>query len=237
MALLNIAVPAAADTPAAPSEFVDYTASEPDSARVTEKIIVSRYLSDGSLITDTVAADDYSRFEIKFLETVAADRLIEPEAPPRPKKMSNVMFGIELGTGLDLSSTDMSTFNADIVVGYRHKLIQFLGVSVGLHKSLGTRDSFLPIQAVFRTGFRKTPTLFFMQASVGYSFNTISSSPMFGDTMATVGAGLNLVQRPKFQSNLILSFGFRHFTERHQEMAQINKPNIGFAQISFGISI
>ena len=60
---------------------------------------------------------------------------------------------------------------------------------------------------------------------------------MFGDYLATIGCGVNIVQRPSFQSNVILSVGFRHFTEKHQAMASIGKPNLGFAQISFGISM
>lgn len=61
--------------------------------------------------------------------------------------MSTVMIGTELSTSLDLSGADMSTFNADILIGYRHKLIQTLGVSFGMHKSLGTRDSSYPFSS------------------------------------------------------------------------------------------
>lgn len=93
------------------------------------------------------------------------------------------------------------------------------------------------MSVVFRTGFRQNPTLFFMHFNAGYSFNTVSRSSMFGDITATLGCGINLVQRPKFQSNIVAGFGFRHFARRHQEMAQIYKPNVGFALISLGISM
>ncbi len=198
-----------------------------------ETITVTKILSDSTIVsatfTDKELADEYAR---------SSD--IRPPVHTeikQPASISKVMFGLELGTGLDLSGTDMSTFNADFLVGYRHKFVQLAGIGAGIHKSLGTRDSFIPLYAVFRTGFMSRPTLAFLHFSVGYSFNTVSHSPMFGDTTATLGAGINLVQKPKFQSNIILSFGFRHFSERHQELAKISKPNIGFAQISFGISM
>ncbi|MDE6234210.1 MAG: hypothetical protein K2M56_00485 [Muribaculaceae bacterium] len=211
-------------------------AQAPYGENVTEEetITVTKVMADSTVITavfsDRLQADEFARSGSLVPQRVATEK--EP-----PKKMSPLMLGLEFGTGLDLSSTDMSTFNADFIVGYRHKVIQLLGIQAGIHKSLGTRDSFIPIYAVFRTGFLPRPTLAFMHISVGYSFSTISNSPMFGDTSATIGAGINLVSRPKFQSNIILAVGYRHFSDRHQELAKVTKPNISFAQISFGISM
>ncbi|MDE6273113.1 MAG: hypothetical protein K2M31_08935 [Muribaculaceae bacterium] len=201
----------------------------------TEEIItVTKVMSDSTIVTSTftdrILAEEFAR----------SRDLVPPQADDsgiKPNEMSKIMFGLELGTGLDLSSTDMSTFNADFLVGYRHKFIQLLGFGAGIHKSLGTRDAFIPLYGVFRTGFSSRPTLAFMHISIGYSFNTISHSPMFGDTTAMIGAGINLVRKPRFQSNIIIGFGYRHFSERHQELANITKPNLGYAQISFGISM
>ncbi len=198
-----------------------------------ETITVTKVLSDSTIVTsvftDRALAEEFAKSE---------DLIPLAPAPQHQRtEMSKMMFGLELGTGLDLSSTDMSTFNADFLIGYRYKYIQLLGFGAGIHKSLGTRDSFIPLYAVFRTGFSPRPTLAFMHLSIGYSFNTISHSPMFGDTTAMIGAGINLVSKPRFQSNIIIGFGYRHFSERHQELANITKPNLGYAQISFGISM
>lgn len=202
---------------------------------IEQTIEVTKVLSDSTVVTavfsDIELAEDFAKSDSLIPMSKAAD------VTELKKKMSNFMMGLEVGTGLDLSGTDMSTFNFDLMCGYRHKFIQLVGFGAGVHKSLGTRDTFIPLYAVFRTGFTNRPTLAFFHLSVGYSFNTISSSPMFGDTIASIGGGINLVQKPKFQSNIILAFGYRHFSERHQELAKITKPNIGFAQISFGISM
>lgn len=204
--------------------------------RVTEeRIVVTKVLSDSTIVTSVFTDAETAR---QFAES---KDLVPPVALNSDKSlkkgMPKIMYGLELGSGLDLSGTDMSTFNADILIGYRHKFIQLFGFGAGIHKSLGTRDTFIPLYAVFRTGFSSRPTLLFMHLSVGYSFNTIARSPMFGDTTATIGAGINLIQKPKFQSNIILGVGYRHFSERHQELANITKPNVGFAQVSFGISM
>lgn len=200
---------------------------------IEQKVIITKVLDDGTVITEEGDTSLLDNADSSILQA----RTPKESDPLKKREMSKFMMGIELGTGLDVSSNDLSTFNADIIFGYRYKAIQLLGVQVGIHKSLGSRDSFIPLSLVFRTSFRSKPSLCFFHMNAGYSFNTISSSPMFGDITATIGCGVNLVQRPKFQSNIILGFGFRHFNRRHQEMTQIAKDNVGFAQISLGISI
>lgn len=207
---------------------------EPESV-VKETITVTKVYADSTIVTRTFTDKNAAE---RFANSKADSPIGKSTAESGGRrKMSAFMMGAELGTGLDLSGSDLSTFNVDFLFGYRGHAVQFFGFTCGIHKSLGTRDSFIPLQVMLRTGFIPRPTLCFMQAGVGYSFNTVSSSPMFGDVMATIGAGVNLVQRPKFQSNIALCFGFRHFSERHQALTGLMKPNVGFVQISMGISM
>ena len=215
--------------------FVSLSASaqsEPQQTYVEETVTITRTLADGTVETTTVAGP------VEDLDALLGLRNDSIQsAKPKVKKMSPVRWGLELGTGLDLSGTDLSTFNFDIVIGYRNSFINVLGIMAGIHKSLGSHDSFIPLKVVFRSSFTKRPSLAFFHISAGYSFNTVSSSPMFGDITGTIGCGFNLVQRPKFQSNIMLGLGFRHFNERHRALSNLPKNNTGFAQISFGISM
>lgn len=215
--------------------FITFPVSGADSGQtpvVEKSVTITTVLNDGTVITYEEETDEAS------LETLAKRGFNQdPITKNAPKKMSNFMMGAELSTGLDLSGSDLSTFNLDFLIGYRHKAIQLLGVQFGAHKALGDRDCFLPICLVFRSSFSAKPKPVFFHLSAGYSFNTVSSSKMFGDVTATIGCGVNLVQRSKFQSVIIVAFGFRHFNERHQDLISIDKSNCGFAQISFGISI
>lgn len=198
-----------------------------------ETIVVTKLMSDSTIVSATFT-------DANLAEQFAKSSDLQPVVPIDEKKvkkeMSPLMVGLELGTSLDLSGNDMSTFNVDIIGGYRNKLFQLIGVGAGFHKSLGSRDRFIPLYVVVRTGFIPRPTLLFMHLSLGYSFNTISDSAMFGDTTAAIGCGINLVRKPRYQSNIILSFGYRHFNKRHQAHINVSKPNLGFAQISFGLS-
>lgn len=198
------------------------------------EVVVTKVLSDGTIVTEDTATE----IETPLEDYLKIDKRENNNTPILPdKNLRKMMVGMELSTGLDLSGTDLSTFNLDFLIGYRYKIIQLLGVQFGAHKSLGSRDCFLPIQVVFRSSFTPRPAPVFFHLGAGYSFNTVSNSKLFGDITATVGCGINLVQRRKFQSNIIIGFGFRHFNQEHQELTGISKPNSGFAQISFGVSM
>ncbi|MDE5551572.1 MAG: hypothetical protein K2I91_00070, partial [Muribaculaceae bacterium] len=110
------------------------------------------------------------------------------------------------------------------------------GVGGGIHKSLGTSDSFLPVYVLFRSSFRERPSLCFFHLRLGYSFNTISNSPTFGDTSCAIGCGIHLTRKRKFQSYLLLAYTFRHFNSKHSEITEINRSNVSLAQIGFGIT-
>ncbi len=149
---------------------------------------------------------------------------------------SHFTWGAEFGASIDLSGYNTSTFNIDAVLGYKNNFIRILGAGVGIHRSLGNGDNFIPIYALLRSSFSHRPRLFFMSLKVGYSFNTIGDSPTFGDTNAQLGAGINLAMGKKFQSHIILAYEFRHFNRRHKYILNDKANDISLATISFGVN-
>ncbi len=149
---------------------------------------------------------------------------------------SHFTWGAEFGCSIDLSGYDTSTFNVDAVLGYKNNYFRILGAGVGIHRSLGSGDNFIPVYALMRTSFSTKPRLFFMSLKVGYSFNTMGDSPMFGDTNAQLGAGINLAMSRRFQSHIILAYEFRHFNKRHKYILNDKADDISLATISFGVN-
>ncbi len=149
---------------------------------------------------------------------------------------SHFTWGAEFGASIDLSGYNTSTFNIDAVLGYKNNFFRILGAGVGIHRSLGNGDNFIPIYALLRSSFSHRPRLFFMSLKVGYSFNTIGDSPTFGDTNAQLGAGINLAMGKKFQSHIILAYEFRHFNRRHKYILNDKANDISLATISFGVN-
>lgn len=205
------------------AQVVDETVSETVSVTTNymDGTSVTRVLDENERITE-----DGKIVKIKETET---DKGIA-------KGFTHFIWGLESGISADLSGMDMSTFNFDVIAGYRGPWVQTAGLGAGIHKSLGTKDSFIPIYVLFRSSFRPKPSLFFFHLRIGYSFNTISNSPTFGDTNAGIGCGINLSQSRKYQSYILLAYTFRHFNNRHAEMSNINRSNVSLAQIAFGLT-
>ncbi|MCM1152879.1 MAG: hypothetical protein NC328_04420 [Muribaculum sp.] len=158
------------------------------------------------------------------------------DSPSRVLTNSHFTWGADLGTSIDLGGHDMSTFDLDVNLGYKSSLIRFLGVGVGIHRSFGNGNMFIPFYVMFRSSFRTKPSLFFLNLRAGYSFNTVENSPTYGDISASIGVGINLAMTSRIQSHIILSWGFRHFRERHRELFALDTQNINLAQLSFGVN-
>ncbi|MBD5269536.1 MAG: hypothetical protein K2M67_09255 [Muribaculaceae bacterium] len=149
---------------------------------------------------------------------------------------SHFTWGAEVGSSIDLSGHDMSTFDADVLVGYKNPVIRLAGIGAGIHRAFGNGNNFVPLYAVFRSSFRSKPSLCFFHLKAGYSFNTIGDSPTFGDWVGSIGCGVNLAMSKSFQSHILLAFGFRHFNKRHQSEVKIDVKDVYMAQISFGVN-
>lgn len=153
-----------------------------------------------------------------------------------PLFLSHFTWGAEIGSSIDMTSHDMSTVDADVVIGYKNSFFRIIGASIGIHRAIGTGDNFIPIYAIMRTSFRSKPSLLFFNLQLGYSFNTIGDSPTFGDACALIGCGINLAMSRRFQSHIILSAGYRHFNERHKTAVKLDTDNVYLAKLTFGVN-
>ena len=150
---------------------------------------------------------------------------------------SHFTWGAEAGASLDLTGHDMSTFDVDVLFGYKNSYIRMLGFGAGIHRTVQHGDNFIPIYATIQTSFRKKPSILFMSAKIGYSFNTINDSPTFGDFVSALGLGVNLSRSRLASSYIILSAGYRYFNRRHLNMIdRLDQHYVYIAQLRFGVS-
>ncbi len=150
---------------------------------------------------------------------------------------SHFTWGAEAGASLDLTGHDMSTFDVDVLFGYKNSYIRMAGFGVGIHRTVQGGDNFIPVYATIQTSFRKKPSLLFMSAKIGYSFNTINDSPTFGDLVSILGVGINLSKSKLANSYIILSAGYRYFNRRHINMVdRLDRHYVYIAQLRFGVS-
>ena len=123
----------------------------------------------------------------------------------RPLWLSNFTWGVDVGSSIDLRGYDMSTFDLDVMIGYKSEFIRAIGIGAGVHRSFGKKNNFIPLYFVFRSSFRSKPSLFFFNMRAGYAFSTIADGASRGGVMAAMGVGINLAMSKKFQSHMLLS--------------------------------
>lgn len=155
----------------------------------------------------------------------------------RSLEKSHFTWGADIGASVDLTAHDMSTFDVDFILGYKNSFIKTAGIGVGIHRTVQGGDNIIPIYALIRTNFSSRPSLLFLNARLGYSFNTIEDSPMFGDYNSALGCGFNLSQSKKAKTYIILGVGYRYFNKRHQDyISRLDTNSIWVAQLQFGVN-
>ena len=149
---------------------------------------------------------------------------------------SHFTWGVEVGSSLDMTTHDLSSFDADVVLGFKNSFLKIAGIGTGIHRSIHKGNNFIPVYAVIRTNFRKTPSLFFMNLQAGYSFNTIDGSRTSGDFYGALGLGINLSQAKTAKSYIIASLACQNFQKKSLEKIDINSNYILYAKLVFGVN-
>ena len=200
----------------------DYSVDNTDQTK--NPVVVSCLSSDnnpqGAYIGNDSTKNDYGAL---FKSTESLDK-------------SHFTWGAEAGTSIDITAHDMSTFDVDVLLGYKNSFLNMAGIGVGVHRTIRSGDNFIPIYATLRSSFRPGRSLLFMNMRFGYSFNTIGDSPTFGDFNAAIGMGINLSQSRRARTYILLNLAYRHFNERHKNLISLDTSYVYIAQLMCGVN-
>jgi hypothetical protein len=144
-------------------------------------------------------------------------------------------WGADVGSSIDLSGNDFSTFDVHLNIGYTNNFIRLVGVGAGIHRAFGAGNNFIPIYVIFRSSFRSKPSLFFLDWKAGYSFNSISDADVKGGFQMSAGLGINLYSSNSIKSHIILGYGYFHLNEKQTTELKLKLSHINLVQLSFGI--
>lgn len=193
----------------------------------------------GEAAQDTIARENSTYFDqgalVMINDTASNVDSFFPEKSVNLAK-SHFTWGAEFGSSIDMTAHNLSTFDLDVNIGYKNSFFKIIGIGAGIHRSLSSGDTYVPLYAVIRTSFRKKPSLFFLNVQIGYSFNTISNGPFHGDFASALGCGINLSQSRRAKSFIILSAGTRYFNKNHKSITKIDASTITVAKIVIGIN-
>lgn len=153
----------------------------------------------------------------------------------RRPKSKHFTWGADLGSSVDLTGHDFTTFDATLCFGYKNSIFNIAGISVGIRRAIGTGNTFVPLCAIVRTNFRKRPSLLFFNFTTGYSFNTIKDSKRMGGFVLSAGLGINLSQNNICRSHIIIGYGFYHINDQQVTNLNMDINHVDLAQIGLGI--
>lgn len=160
--------------------------------------------------------------------------LLSNDIRPSATVRKHFTWGLEIGSSVDVTGYDLTTFNADICLGYRNSIIRTAGLGLGVHRAFGNGNAFVPIYFVLRTALRQAPSRLFVDFRAGYSFNTLSHESYKGGFQMSAGFGYTLTQSKKVSTYVAGAYGYYHINATHTTNLNMDTSHADFAIFSFG---
>lgn len=144
-------------------------------------------------------------------------------------------WGGAIGTAIDMSSHDMSTIKASVVLGYKSPSFPLVGVGAGVNMMMSNSNSSFPIFAVVRTNFGATHSPLFIEMRAGAIVTNLSNSSHTALYLSP-GIGINLAKGEKFRSYLLLSYEYNGLKYTSADDPTIGRiRGLDYASASIGI--
>lgn len=118
--------------------------------------------------------------------------------------MGHFTWGVDLGSGLDLTAHDMTNMNISACFGYKGNWIRFAGVGAEIMSMVNNSSRCYPVYAQLRTSFSHYPRLCFLEARAGVAFSSIMDYKAQTDFYGSLGIGFTLAHSNKFSSHMVL---------------------------------
>ena len=135
---------------------------------------------------------------------------------------SHFSWGADLGTGIDLTTSDMTSVDIHAYLGYKSNLFRFLGVGFGINTMMNNSSRAYPLYAMLRTSFSSRPRLCFLNLRLGAAFNYFDGFEKQTDFYGSVGLGITLAAGRRFSSHLIIGYTFMPVRNMKAELPDIS---------------
>jgi len=156
----------------------------------------------------------YGRLLSVLLSVVlAASGCMAQETPRRTLKADPFMengalghftWGVDLASGVDLTSHDMTMFELEGCFGYKNRWVRFAGVGASIVTMMNNSSRCYPVFGMVRTSFSPFRRLCFMELKAGISFNTMLDYKSQTDFYGSLGVGFTLAHSRTFSSHVVL---------------------------------
>lgn len=149
---------------------------------------------------------------------------------------SHFSWGADLGSSIDMTGQDMTSFDISAHFGYKGRFVRFAGIGAGIKMMVSNSSRSYPIYAMFRSGFSSKPTFCFLDIKGGIAIsnlhNTINQTGLYG----AIGIGFTLAKGRNFSSHIIAGYELIPLNdiEKAGEITRFN--NLHMASVRIGAS-
>ncbi len=137
---------------------------------------------------------------------------------------SHFTWGADLGTGIDMTTSDMTFVDLHAYLGYKSRAVRFAGIGAGINTMMNNSSRSYPVYAMLRTSFSAMPRLCFMDLRLGAAFNNFYEFKSQTDLYASVGLGITLASGRRFSSHLIIGYTFMPVRNLRPKVSAVAPP-------------
>lgn len=113
-------------------------------------------------------------------------------------------WGVDLGSGVDLTTHDMTMFELSAGLGYKNPWVRFAGVGASILTMMNNSSRCYPVYAMLRTSFSPYFQRCFLEVKAGVSFSSILDYGTQNNLFGSLGLGITLAHSSKFSSHVVL---------------------------------
>ena len=175
--------------------------------KTTTVTVTETTFADGSVAT-TTSTDTVFTNAISLPKPQAQPNKLHNDKGPDPfganGSLKHFTWGVELGSGLDLTAHDMTMFEISAAFGYKNEWVRFAGVGASILSMMNNSSRCYPVYAMVRTSFTPYFSPCFLEARAGASFNSLLNYGSQTDFYGSLGVGFTLAHSRKFTSHIVL---------------------------------
>lgn len=141
---------------------------------------------------------------------IVDDTPVEPSLPDTTGQnvMSHFAWGADIGSTIDMTGQEMTTFDITAQFGYKGAFMRFAGIGAGIKTMVSNSSRAYPVYAVFRTSFTSQPSLCFIELKGGYQFVNLYDTKTQRQPYLSVALGFTLARGVNFRSHITAGYEY-----------------------------
>lgn len=163
--------------------------------------------------------------------SVASDA---PDRSAGPRRLA-FSWGADIAGGIDMGGHDMSTLGVGASFGLQWKWVRFFGIGAEADIMVGNSSRTFPLSVIFRTDFRQTDQLLFLDLRGGVALNYLQDDPQEQVAYGSAGLGITLAKGKTFSSHLIIGYTYNGRSHCWAGDRRRDCPGMNYASMRLGI--